>query len=116
MSCYRCKDLRNSAEPEGPDPIAKFEGACYAVHIEDRFNDKKNLQFTVWVEDDGTWHEKEFSGSVAWLDDIIEQFVSARTFMSKRENKANAVVRKAALAKLTEEDRHALGLDWAERG
>ena len=66
--------LRNTADGSSDGPM--FKGGCFGTEVVTR-PDAGPLVI-MWVEDDETWHEKDFSFDAFWIDDIITQLKAAK--------------------------------------
>lgn len=73
----------------------EFLGKCFGVRLEpsddyDPVNgslgpNTGEMQFIILVEDDENWHEQTTSGSVAWLDDLIDVLQAAKAYCQTQE-------------------------------
>lgn len=61
-----------------------FRGDCMGVKISERGPGDPHLMFTLEVEDDENWFEKETVSS-AWIDELIEQLQIAQTYLETQE-------------------------------
>lgn len=66
--------------------LPQFLGGCagvklytYPTHPPNEAGD--HVGFKLLIEDDGTWHEKDFSMSVFWMEDLIEELDKARAYL-----------------------------------
>ena len=67
--------------------IAKFEvgfvGSCLGIVLRNRSEHDKHICFTIVVEDDETWYEKDVGlSSSFWMPELVEALAKASKWMT----------------------------------
>lgn len=61
-----------------------FRGACVGVDLVPRGSADRHILVKILIEDDENWIEK-LSISSYWLDEMIDQLITARDYCHKQE-------------------------------
>jgi hypothetical protein len=72
----------------------EFKGGCCGVRV--HAPDKRkasNYLIELMIEDDGYWFVKNYAIDSAWIDDLMEQLKSAKTFIQRDKLKRKAKAR-----------------------
>lgn len=65
--------------------LQTFRGHCIGVKLRPRAAKDPHILLSLEIEDDEAWHEKDFSISSHWLDELIEQLQAARAYCVAQE-------------------------------
>jgi hypothetical protein len=61
--------------------MKEVHGGCVGIKFEQRGKEDKHICIRLQVEDDEIWHDKDFSISSFWLDDLIKVATEAKKIL-----------------------------------